>query len=411
MYVNTCTKCGQEFETKNPKRIVCPSCLYPDRVGGADGDSGGGYRSGPPPQQQGYGPPQQQGGYGPPRQQGYGPPQQQGGYGPPRQQGYGPPQQQGGYGPPRQQGYGPPRQQGYGPPQQQGGYGPPRQQGYGPPQQQGGYGPPRQQGYGPPRQQGYGPPRQGGFGPPRGGGFGPPRGGGFGPPRGGPRRPGGPMQRKKLLVSKEMLFEIEKRYKTALPLPNPDVHEVIAKELELEPSKVFFGINLVRMKMKLPKLEYPKRKLAVTPDQLQAVELLYEPYLPTPPIGIHKIISKQLRMDEWRVHVAIGLIRKTKEMPRWNEDREDLPESMKLQLKEKKELEASEEALTAEKPPTPAKPKAKAKKEAPSTVSLGDEEYDVMDDEEEDDFTPEPTPPKAKAKAKKEKVVSSDSSD
>lgn len=166
------------------------------------------------------------------------------------------------------------------------------------------------------------------------------------------------------------MAEIEKQYKLALPLPNPDIHEIIAKGLEIEPSKVFFGINLVRAKMKLPKLEYPKRKLAVTPDQLQAVELMYNPYLPTPPIGIHKIISKQLKMDEWRVHVAIGLIRKQKEMPRWNEERDDLPESMKQQLAEKKEREAQEaeeQAKTAEPAPAPAaeaKPKAKAKSKA-----------------------------------------------
>jgi hypothetical protein len=181
-------------------------------------------------------------------------------------------------------------------------------------------------------------------------------------------------------VSKEQLFEIEKRYKNALPLPNPDIHEVIAKDLEMEPSKVFFGINLIRAKMKLPKLEYPKRKLAVTPDQLQAVELLYNPYLPTPPIGIHKIISKQLKMDEWRVHVAIGLIRKQKEMPRWNEDRDDLPESMKAQLKEKKEQEAAEAAAQ---PAAEAKPKAKK----------------------------EPKEPKDPAKEPKEKAVSGESAE
>lgn len=31
MYINKCTKCGAEFETKNPKRLICPNCLYPDR--------------------------------------------------------------------------------------------------------------------------------------------------------------------------------------------------------------------------------------------------------------------------------------------------------------------------------------------------------------------------------------------
>ena len=32
MYTNKCTKCGKEFETKNPKRMICPECLYPERA-------------------------------------------------------------------------------------------------------------------------------------------------------------------------------------------------------------------------------------------------------------------------------------------------------------------------------------------------------------------------------------------
>ena len=31
MYINKCIKCGAEFETKNPKRVICPSCLYSDK--------------------------------------------------------------------------------------------------------------------------------------------------------------------------------------------------------------------------------------------------------------------------------------------------------------------------------------------------------------------------------------------
>ena len=173
---------------------------------------------------------------------------------------------------------------------------------------------------------------------------------------------------KKLLVTKEQLIEIEKLYKTALPLPNPDIHEVIGEQINLAPSKVFFGINLVREKMRLPKLEYPKRKLAVTPEQLMAIETLYEPYLPLPPLGIHKIISKQLRMDEWRVHVAIGLIRKNRNLNRWNEDREDLPPEMKeaqRKAREEKEKELAEKAkAVAEKATEKPEPSEKAEDEA-----------------------------------------------
>jgi hypothetical protein len=134
-----------------------------------------------------------------------------------------------------------------------------------------------------------------------------------------------------LLISREQVAEIEKYYKELLPLPNPDCHEVIAEKMGLESNKVFFGINLVRQKMKLPKLPFPKRKLAVSPDQLIAIKNLYAPLLPLPPIGCHKFISKQLRMDEWRVHVGIGILRKQMNLPRWNTEREDAPPEFKNQ--------------------------------------------------------------------------------
>lgn len=154
------------------------------------------------------------------------------------------------------------------------------------------------------------------------------RAGGFSRPRpnGGMRKP---QRQKQLLVSKEQIEQIEILYKKALPLPNPDVHEIIGQAIGLEPRKVFFGINLVRQKLMLPKLPFPKRKLAVSPDQLFAIKSLYEPLLPLPPIGCHKIIAAQLRMDEWRVHVGIGLIRKQMGMDRWNQEREDAPEEYK----------------------------------------------------------------------------------
>ena len=149
------------------------------------------------------------------------------------------------------------------------------------------------------------------------------------------------------MVSKEQLEQIEKLYKAMLPLPNPDCHEVIGEKIGLEPRKVFFGINLVRQKMMLPKLPFPKRKLAISPDQLFAIKNLYEPLLPLPPIGCHKIIAAQLKMDEWRVHVGIGLIRSQMGLSRWNQDRPDLPEEFKKQ-KEDAEKDTSENAKTEE---------------------------------------------------------------
>ena len=150
-----------------------------------------------------------------------------------------------------------------------------------------------------------------------------------------------------------------------LPLPNPDAHEVIAEKIGLEPQKVFFGINLVRQKMMLPKLPFPKRKLAVSPDQLMAIQNLYVPLLPLPPIGCHKILAQQLKMDEWRVHVGIGIVRKQMSLPRWNSEREDAPEEFKNQAKEQQVVEVAEKEEKKEKKVTK-KTATKAKKEESS---------------------------------------------
>ena len=146
-------------------------------------------------------------------------------------------------------------------------------------------------------------------------------------------------------MSKEQLEQIELLYKAMLPLPNPDAHEVIGAKIGIEPQKVFFGINLVRQKMMLPKLPFPKRKLAISPDQMMAIKALYEPLLPLPPIGCHKIIAAQLKMDEWRVHVGIKLIRAQMGLDRWNEERADKPaDYMVAKHPQKAERKAAEEA-------------------------------------------------------------------
>ena len=345
MYVNKCTKCGAEFETKNPKRVICPNCLYPDKK--QDSESGFGSNenfSEQQEQQSSYERPSaySAGGYSSDNYQR----REERPYQQDRQRSY------------NQDGYQRPQQGGYSRPQ--GGYQRP-QNGYNnydrprtprPYDRDGGQRSYNQGGYQRPQQGGYSRP-QGGYQRPQGNYN--RQGGGFNRPQGNKRpKGGGRLQRppKQLLVNKEQLAQIEELYKKMLPLPNPDAHEVIGEQIGLEARKVFFGINLVRQKMMLPKLPFPKRKLAVSPDQLTAIKMLYEPLLPLPPIGCHKIISAQLKIDEWRVHVGIGLIRKQLGLDRWNPERPDAPEEFKNKSQEGK-IEAVDSApaeVTEEKP-------------------------------------------------------------
>ena len=330
MYVNKCVKCGREFETKNPKRVICPDCLYPDKKMMINPSFDGGESSAP----------QQQAGENEQALRSYSTEDK--------------PQFYSSYssGGNDNQGYRRPQQRNY---NNQGGYRRDnnRQGGYN--RNQGGYNQRRN------NQR----PQQGGYNNrfnnrrPQGNN------------RFNNRRPGGkPKAPKQLLVSKEQLEQIELLYKAMLPLPNPDAHEVIAEKIGIEPRKVFFGINLVRQKLMLPKLPFPKRKLAISPDQLFAIKNLYEPLLPLPPIGCHKIIAAQLKMDEWRVHVGIGLIRSQMGLQRWNQDRTDIPEEFKKKMEEH---QAAAEAKAA----------AKAAEKAAKKASEDAANADASDDAQE----------------------------
>ena len=290
MYVNKCIKCGAEFETKNPKRVICPSCLYADKGEGQEEKPMQSYSS-----YSSYSAEQKPRSYDRP----------QGSY---NRDNSGYQRDNRGY----NNSYNRDNRGGY-----------QRRDN----NNRGGYQQRRPEGN-----------RDN-----RGGGFrnnyasGGRTQGGYQQRRPMPNRKPKPQKpAKPLLISKEQLEQIEAIYKAMLPLPNPDVHEVIGATLGIEPQKVFFGINLVRQKMMLPKLPFPKRKLAISPDQLLAIKSLYEPLLPLPPIGCHKIIAAQLKMDEWRVHVGIKLVRAQLGLDRWNEDRADKPADYMVSKHEKK---------------------------------------------------------------------------
>lgn len=301
MYVNKCIKCGREFETKNPRRVICPDCLYPDKsmMVMPSSDESQAKAEVEQPQVNSY---SAGGEEETPRYYSAGGNDEQQ-YSHPQRPSYNNRYDRQNYNR-RPSGY----NNRYNNNRQQGGYNNNRydnRQGYNRnDNRQGGY-----NNYGNNRFNNNRRPNNN-----------------FNK---GPKRPQIKKAPKQLLVTREQLEQIELLYKAMLPLPNPDCHEIIGEKIGLEPRKVFFGINLVRKKMMLPKLPFPKRKLAISPDQLFAIKNLYEPLLPLPPIGCHKIIAAQLKMDEWRVHVGIGLIRSQMGLQRWNEDRSDIPEEMK----------------------------------------------------------------------------------
>ena len=331
MYTNKCIKCGCEFETKNPKRVICPNCLYPERKPGAtseDGQtSGSGQEMTPRTSYSSYSAGNDHpNSYSSQRMSSGGNySRQNSGYSNQRYN-------NNNYNKAYNSQY---RRDG----QNNGGY---RNNSYNSAQR------PYGQNQRRPQQRPYNQQRGGGFK---------------------PRFQQGSKRdfSKRLLITKEQMLEIENLYKAILPLPNHDAYEVIAEKLNIEPRKVFFGINLIRQKMMLPKLNFPKRKLAVTEDQVFAIKNLYEPLLPLPPIGCHKIIAAQLKMDEWRVHVGIGVVRRQMGLERWNLERTDIPEALR-------EKEAQSKIRKAEKKAAEKAKKAELKKQRELEKALKEEE-------------------------------------
>ncbi len=304
MYVNKCIKCGAEFETKNPKRVICPNCLYADKGNESTEEK----------------PLQSYSSYSSYSAE------------------------------PRPRSYERPQQGGY-----RSNYSRDNRGG----QQGGGY-----QRRDNNRNNNFQRRQDGNRGFRNNYASGGSKGG-FQQKRNQNKRPRPQKSAKPLLISKEQLEQIEVLYKAMLPLPNPDAHEVIGAKLGIEPQKVFFGINLVRQKMMLPKLPFPKRKLAISPDQLMAIKSLYEPLLPLPPIGCHKIIAAQLKMDEWRVHVGIKLVRAQLGLERWNEDRADKPADYMVAKHEKQEKAPEAKTESTEEIPVPAVAEETTEEEKP----------------------------------------------
>lgn len=304
MYINKCTKCGMEFETKNPKRVICPACLYQDRAQTSEQTNSVTNNESLTSEKRNYDY-SQSASFGGDDRDYSSKNHERGNYS--RSNSYNRYDRNDSYSRP-QRSYGDRPQRNYSDRPQRSYSDRPQRS----------YSDRPQRNYGDRPQRSYGDRPQRSFGRNQSS---------FGNKRANLNKR--PPKQKQLLISKEQLEQIEFIYKKALPLPNHDIHEVIGTVLGIEPRKVFFGINLVRQKMMLPKLQFPKRKLAVTPDQLTAIKMLYEPLLPLPPIGCHKLIAAQLKMDEWRVHVGIGLIRKEMGLDRWNSDRPDAPKEYK----------------------------------------------------------------------------------
>jgi hypothetical protein len=115
----------------------------------------------------------------------------------------------------------------------------------------------------------------------------------------------------------EQIAAIEARY---LELAQPEYNGIrtqIAREMEIPRVAVKRVVAALREREKLPSW-WDAAEYSGTPENLERIRVAYMPLLPTPPVGVHKQIAKELDLPPIDVYRGIGAIRKAMGLPVFN---------------------------------------------------------------------------------------------
>ena len=143
--------------------------------------------------------------------------------------------------------------------------------------------------------------------------------------------------------TEEQIKQVEERY-TALAQPAEfdGIRTQIAKELSIPKKAVKKIIKDFRGQEHIPSW-WELQTYKGSSEELEKIKAVYQPYLPVPPVGVHKEIAETLALKPGIVYQAIKAIRQEMELPQYNNP--DLHEEELKQIANKKQAEnASKEA-------------------------------------------------------------------
>jgi hypothetical protein len=203
-------------------------------------------------------------------------------------------------------------------------------------------------------------PTEGGFGRPpyeRG-----PRPSGPGGPRpkgrGKPTRPAAPPRPKKEKTPPPLPFEptpeqvaqVELRYtELAAPSEFDGIRTQIAKELSIPKKAVKKIVKEFRDRQHIPSW-WEVQTYKGSTEELEKIKALYEPFLPVPPVGVHKQLAEQLNFKPGEVYQAIKTIRQEMNLPQYNDPamhEEELALIREAREQQKAEAEKAKAEATA----------------------------------------------------------------
>ncbi len=117
----------------------------------------------------------------------------------------------------------------------------------------------------------------------------------------------------------EQIAQVEVRYlELAVPTEFDGIRTQIAQELGIPKKAVKKIVKDFRERQSIPSW-WELQTYKGSSEELEKIRAVYEPYLPLPPIGVHKTIAEELTLNPGEVYQAIKAIRMEMNLPQYND--------------------------------------------------------------------------------------------
>jgi hypothetical protein len=158
----------------------------------------------------------------------------------------------------------------------------------------------------------------------------------------------------------EQIKQVEERYmELAQPIEFDGIRTQIANELHIPKKAVKQIVKNLRTQSHIPSW-WELQTYKGSTEELDAIKALYEPYLPLPPIGVHKAIAKQLSIKSGVAYQAIKTIRQELGLPQYND-----PALHEEEQEQEQEQVSNSKEASSEPPPVSAQPEGEIVQLAP----------------------------------------------
>ena len=145
----------------------------------------------------------------------------------------------------------------------------------------------------------------------------------------------------------EQITQVETRYlELAVPTEFDGIRSQIAHELSIPKKAVKQIVKTLREREHIPSW-WETQTYKGDEEEKQKIKAAYEPYLPVPPVGVHRKIADELDLKPGTIYQAIKTIRSEMNLPPYNDPELHTAEFEEIKRKAREAREAKEAAKAA----------------------------------------------------------------